>query len=58
MTATPAGQPFEIREHDDGEVRVTALRGELDLATAPQLAVRIDAARCNGGEAALAPRSP
>jgi hypothetical protein len=56
MTATPAGQPFEIREHDDGEVRVTALRG--DLATAPQLAVRIDAARCNGGEAALAPRSP
>jgi hypothetical protein len=52
MTATPAGQPFEIREHDDGEVHVIALRGELDLATAP-----LDEAS-EPALAALAPRSP
>ena len=45
MTATPASHPFEIREHDDGPVHVIAMRGELDLATAPRLCVRIDAAR-------------
>jgi anti-anti-sigma factor len=45
MTATPASHPFEIREHDAGPVRVIALQGELDLATAPRLCVRIDAAR-------------
>jgi anti-sigma B factor antagonist len=48
MTATPASHPFEIREHDEGGVRVIAMRGELDLATAPRLAVRIDAA-CRAG---------
>jgi anti-sigma B factor antagonist len=48
MTATPASHPFEIREHDDGIVHVIALRGELDLATAPRLCVRIDAARRAG----------
>jgi anti-anti-sigma factor len=47
MTATPASHPFEIREHDEGGVHVIAMRGELDLATAPRLAVRIDAARRN-----------
>jgi anti-sigma B factor antagonist len=48
MTATPASHPFEIREHDDGPVHVIAMRGELDLATAPRLCVRIDAARRAG----------
>ena len=48
MTATPASHPFEIREHDERGVRVIAMRGELDLATAPRLAVRIDGARRNG----------
>ena len=48
MTATPASHPFEIREHDDGAVHVIAMRGELDLATAPRLCVRIDAARRAG----------
>src|SRR3954451_7233648 len=48
MTATPASHPFEIREHDADGVHVIAMRGELDLATAPQLCVRIDAARRGG----------
>jgi anti-anti-sigma factor len=48
MTATPASHPFEIREHDAGGVHVVAMRGELDLATAPRLAFRIDAARRAG----------
>ena len=54
MTATPASHPFEIREHDtDAGVHVIAMRGELDLATAPRLAVRIDAARRNGSRRLL-----
>ena len=48
MTATPASHPFEIREHDAGGVHVVAMLGELDLATAPRLAFRIDAARGRG----------
>src|SRR4051795_10740591 len=48
MTATPPGHPFEIREHDVDGVRVIGMRGELDLATAPRLCVRIDAARRAG----------
>jgi anti-sigma B factor antagonist len=48
MTATPASHPFEIREHDEAGVHVVAMRGELDLATAPRLAVRIDNARRAG----------
>ena len=48
MTATPASHPFEIREHDAGGVHVVAMLGELDLATAPRLAVRIDGARRAG----------
>jgi anti-sigma B factor antagonist len=53
MTATPASHPFEIREHDAGGVHVIAMRGELDLATAPRLAVRIDAARRGGARRLL-----
>jgi anti-anti-sigma factor len=48
MTATPASHPFEIREHDAEGVHVVAMLGELDLATAPRLAVRIDGARRSG----------
>lgn len=50
MTATPASRPFEIREHDAGGVHVVAVQGELDLATAPRLAVRIDNARRSGAQ--------
>ena len=53
MTATPASHPFEIREHDENGVHVIAMRGELDLATAPRLAVRIDTARRNGSRRLL-----
>ena len=53
LTATPASHPFEIREHDEGGVHVIAVRGELDLATAPRLAVRIDAARRAGARRLL-----
>jgi anti-anti-sigma factor len=48
MTATPASHPFEIREHDADGVHVVAMLGELDLATAPRLAFRIDEARRAG----------
>ena len=48
MSATPASDPFEIREHDADGVHVIAMSGELDLATAPRLCVRIDAARRAG----------
>ncbi len=53
MTATPASHPFEIREHDADGAHVIAMRGELDLATAPRLAVRIDAARRGGARRLL-----
>jgi anti-sigma B factor antagonist len=53
MTATPASHPFEIREHDAGAVHVIAMRGELDIATAPRLCVRIDAARRAGSRRLL-----
>jgi anti-sigma B factor antagonist len=53
MTATPASHPFEIREHVAGAVHVIAMRGELDLATAPRLCVRIDEARRAGSRRLL-----
>jgi anti-sigma B factor antagonist len=53
MTATPASHPFEIREHETDGVHVIAMRGELDLATAPRLAVRIDRARASGARRLL-----
>jgi anti-sigma B factor antagonist len=53
LTETPASHPFEIREHDAGGTHVIAICGELDLATAPRLAVRIDAARRNGSRTLL-----
>ena len=48
MSTAPASHPFEIREHDAGGVHVVAMLGELDLATAPPLAVCIDGARRAG----------
>ena len=48
MPTTPASQPFEIHEHDVDGVHVIAMRGELDLATAPRLLVRVDASRREG----------
>ena len=53
MTATPASHPFEIREHDASGVHVIAMRGELDIATAARLCVRIDAARRAGSRRLL-----
>src|SRR3954470_16376468 len=53
MTATPPTHPFEIREHDANGVHVVAMLGELDLATAPRLAVRIDIARGDGARRLL-----
>jgi anti-sigma B factor antagonist len=53
MTATPPSHPFEIREHDADGVHVIAVRGELDIATAPRLCVRIDAARRAGSRRLL-----
>ena len=53
MTATPASHPFEIRERDEAGVRVIEIQGELDIATAPRLAVRIDGARRNGARRLL-----
>jgi anti-sigma B factor antagonist len=37
--------PFSMSEHEDGGVRVIAVAGELDIATAPQLCARLDATR-------------
>jgi anti-sigma B factor antagonist len=48
MSATPASHPFEIHEHHVDGVHVIGMRGELDLATAPRLLVRVDAARRDG----------
>ena len=53
MTATPASHPFEIRERDVDGVHVIAMRGDLDIATAPSLCVRIDAARQAGSRRLL-----
>ena len=48
MSASPASQPFEIHEYDVDGVHVIGMQGELDLATAPRLLVRIDATRREG----------
>jgi len=46
----PAGsdiraQEFRVSERDDAGVRVIAIRGELDLSTAPPLCLRLEAVR-------------
>ena len=37
--------PFSVDERDEGGVRVIAVAGELDIATAPTLCARLDAKR-------------
>jgi anti-sigma B factor antagonist len=41
----PSGVPFSVQERDEGGVRVIAVAGELDIATAPALCARLDASR-------------
>jgi len=53
MAAAPVPHPFQIREHDVDGVHVIAMRGELDLASAPRLCVRIDGARAAGSRRVL-----
>jgi anti-sigma B factor antagonist len=39
---------FSVQEHDEAGVRVIAVTGELDIATAPDLCARLDANRGRG----------
>jgi anti-sigma B factor antagonist len=43
--SSPSADPFSVDEHEEGGVRVIAVAGELDIATAPQLCARLDATR-------------
>jgi anti-sigma B factor antagonist len=36
---------FSVHEHDEAGVRIVEVAGELDIATAPDLCVRLDAGR-------------
>lgn len=39
-----------VKEHDEGDVRVLSVRGEVDLASAPELSTRLNVAvRCTAG---------
>jgi anti-sigma B factor antagonist len=38
-------EPFAVQEREEAGVRVIAVTGELDLATAPELCARLDASR-------------
>ena len=39
--------PFRVQERDEAGVRVISVAGELDIATAPELCARLDAARAS-----------
>jgi anti-anti-sigma factor len=41
----PGGEPFSVKERDEAGVRVIAVAGELDIATAPELCARLDNSR-------------
>jgi anti-sigma B factor antagonist len=43
--SAPGGDPFTVQERDEAGVRVIAVAGELDIATAPELCARLDATR-------------
>jgi anti-sigma B factor antagonist len=43
--SSPFVDPFSVDERDESGVRVIAVAGELDIATAPQLCARLDATR-------------
>jgi anti-anti-sigma factor len=45
MTAVPPGKTFGIEERSVDGTHIVAAAGELDIATAPRLVVRLDAAR-------------
>jgi anti-sigma B factor antagonist len=41
----PGGEPFSVKERDEAGVRIIAVAGELDIATAPELCARLDSSR-------------
>jgi anti-sigma B factor antagonist len=43
--SSPFLDPFTVNEREQGGVRVIAVTGELDIATAPRLCARLDATR-------------
>ena len=43
--SSPFADPFSVNEHEEAGVRVIAVAGELDIATAPKLCARLDASR-------------
>jgi anti-sigma B factor antagonist len=45
MSARRPGEPLAVTESDNDGVRLLEVDGELDLASAPQLCARLDAAR-------------
>lgn len=45
MTAPGGGDLFKVMERDEAGVRVIAVTGELDIATAPELCARLDRSR-------------
>lgn len=49
--SVPAPNPFELHDEELDGVRVIAIRGELDLSTAPQLAEPLETV--GGGDSAL-----
>jgi anti-sigma B factor antagonist len=45
VSAPYGGDPLIVQERDEAGVRVIAVAGELDIATAPDLCARLDAGR-------------
>jgi anti-sigma B factor antagonist len=45
VSAPYGGDPFSVQERDEAGVRVLAVAGELDIASAPELCARLDATR-------------
>jgi anti-sigma B factor antagonist len=45
VSAPLGGDPFSVQERNEAGVRVIAVAGELDIATAPELCARLDATR-------------
>jgi anti-anti-sigma factor len=45
VSAPEGGDPFTLQERDEAGVRIIAVAGELDIATAPELCARLDASR-------------
>jgi anti-sigma B factor antagonist len=47
VSAPLGGDPFSLQERDEAGVRVIAVAGELDIATAPELCARLDSSRAS-----------